>query len=125
MANKAPQERLPATDSGPRPGAFPLGSAQSRAAVRSMVEARDASEEDEIRFQMVSILDGKPVNLSGLAESIRAARMRVQNEELPPSDDGENGSGDHSEGTWEERLAEQIRRARERVARAQGPETMP
>ena len=71
MANKGPQGFLPATDSGPRPGAFPLGSAQSRAAARSLLSARKASEEDEIRFQTVSILDGKPVNFNGLAEMIR------------------------------------------------------
>lgn len=125
MAKKDPERPLPATDSGPRPGAFPLGSAQSRAAARSLLAARKASEDDEMRFQTVSILDGKPANLNGLAETIRAARMGDQAGEWPGLDARGYGSEDHSEGTWEERLAESIRRARERVARAQGPEAMP
>ena len=44
MANKGPQGRLGATDSGPRPGGFPLGSAQSRAAARGLLEHRRAVE---------------------------------------------------------------------------------
>ena len=67
---------LPATASAKRLGDLPLGSPQSRAAARSLLDARKASEEDELRFQVVSILDGKPVNLDGLAERIREARAR-------------------------------------------------
>ena len=78
MANKGPQGRLGATDSSQRPGCFALGSPESRAAARAMLVARKASEEHELRFQAVSILDGSPVNLDGLAEIIRAARMRIR-----------------------------------------------
>jgi hypothetical protein len=55
---------------------FPLGSLQSSVVARSLVAAWKASEEDELRFQVVSILDKKPVNLDGLAERLREARRR-------------------------------------------------
>jgi hypothetical protein len=119
MTNKGAQGFLHATDSDPRPGCLPLGSAQSRAAARALLTARKASEEDEICLQTGSILDGKPVNFNGLAETIRAARRREQDAELPASDAGEDSGENHSEVTWEERLAERIRKARERVAREQ------
>jgi hypothetical protein len=64
MANKGPQERLGATASTPRPGCFPLGSAQSRAAARAMLAARKESE-DGLCF--VAFNRGKRVNLDGLA----------------------------------------------------------
>jgi hypothetical protein len=41
-----------------RPGNYALGSPQSRAAARSLLVARKASEEDEPHFEAVSILDG-------------------------------------------------------------------
>src|SRR5271155_2447677 len=85
LASERPQGPLPATDSGVRPGAFPLGSAQSRAAARSLVAARKASEENELRFQVVSVVDGARVNLDGLAEKLRAARMNAHGEESPVS----------------------------------------
>lgn len=56
-------------------GDYALGSPQSRAAARAMLEARRS---DKLRFQAVSILDGSMVNLDGLAEAIRGARMRNQ-----------------------------------------------
>jgi hypothetical protein len=126
MANKGSQGPLPATDSGMRPGCFPLGSAQSRAAARSLLEARKASE-DEQGFEIItkSIVDGKRVNFDGIAETIRAARMRDQSGELPGPDAKEYDGEDHSEGAWGDRLAERMKRARERVVQARGPETMP
>jgi len=48
-----------------------------------MLEARKASEEDELRFQVVSAVDGSRVNFDELAETIRAARMRIQAGESP------------------------------------------
>jgi hypothetical protein len=42
MVNKGPHGRLGATDSGLRPGRFALGSAQSRAAARALIERRFA-----------------------------------------------------------------------------------
>ena len=56
-----------------KPGCFPIGSPQSRAAARYLLAARKKASE-ELRFQAVSILDGSPVNLDGLPEIIRAAR---------------------------------------------------
>ena len=44
MANKNTQGRLGATDTGIRPGGFPLGSAKSRAAARGLLERRRAME---------------------------------------------------------------------------------
>jgi hypothetical protein len=125
MANKDQQGRLGATDSGPRPGAFPFGSAQSRAAARSLLATRRAKEEEQ-GFQVVtkSILDGKPVNLDGLAERIRAARLKGEAGGLPGSSEAEDGGMDHSEGTWGDCLSERIRMARERVARMQDQDSI-
>jgi hypothetical protein len=84
-----------------------------------LLAARKASDEDEIRFQVVSILDGKPVNLDGLAERLRAARLKDQAGgslgSLPASQGGQNSGGERRADC----LAERIRRARERVAGAQ------
>jgi len=38
MNNQPKEPRLPATDSTPRPGDFPIGSPESRAAVRAMLK---------------------------------------------------------------------------------------
>lgn len=76
MANKGPQGPLGATDSGPKPACFPLGSVQSRAAARAMLEARRENE-GGVRFVAVSILDGSVVNFGGLAEQIRAERKAL------------------------------------------------
>jgi hypothetical protein len=76
MVNKGPQRRLRATDSSPRPGCFVLGSAQSRAAARAMLARRKATEEDGLRFQVVSVVDGSRVNFDELTERIREARGR-------------------------------------------------
>jgi hypothetical protein len=74
VANKGPHERLGATDSGARPGCFPLGSPQSRAAARSMLAARRASEQSKSGIQVVYRADGAVAEIRGLAETIRAAR---------------------------------------------------
>lgn len=115
MISKGTQARLGATVAGPRPGGFPLGSVQSRAAARALLVARRANEE-QLRFRVVSVLDGKPVNLDGLAERLRAARMRLDAEEgispLPAIDGGQaTGAGRRTDC-----LEERMRRARERVA---------
>jgi hypothetical protein len=119
MANKGALGTLAATDSSPRPGAFALGSAESRAAARAILEARKASE-DELRFEVRSIVDGERINLDGLAETIRAARIRIdaggEQAALPTIEDGQ----DFSRGRQADCLAERIRRARERVERMQG-----
>lgn len=76
MSKRSPAP-LGATDSTVRPGEYPLGSAQSRAAARAMLEGRKA---DELRFEAVSILDGSRLHCDGLAEAIHAARMRARGE---------------------------------------------
>src|ERR1700722_13272028 len=103
MANKGSQGSLGATYSAPRPGRFPLGSAQSRAAARALLEARQS---EEIHFQTVSILDGKPVNLDGLADTIRAARLRHR----PVSSSGTEEGPDQIEGRRPDSLEERIRK---------------
>jgi uncharacterized protein (TIGR03435 family) len=47
-----------------------------------MTEARKASEEDQLRFVAVSIVEGARLNFDGLAGTIRAARMRPRTGEL-------------------------------------------
>ena len=118
MTSKGPQGRLGATNPGPRPGGFPLGSAQSRAAARALLAAREANEE-QLRVQCVSVVDGRPVYLDGLAERLNAARKRIEAGELADAP-LESGDERESEGTWEERLEERMRQGRERVAQAQG-----
>jgi len=61
---------LPATASAKRLGDLPLGSLLSRAAARSLVAARRASEEGGLSFRCVSIIDGKPINFDGLADQV-------------------------------------------------------
>lgn len=58
-------------------GSTNLGSPQSRAAARSLLDARKASAEDELDFQVVSILDGKPVNLDSSARRITERMVLV------------------------------------------------
>jgi hypothetical protein len=97
---------------------LPVGSAQSRAAARAMLMARDANKE-EFSIQSYSVVDGKPVNLDGLAETIRAARMRIdvggEQSTLPANE----SSQDFSTGRQADCLSERMRRAEERLARAQ------
>jgi len=94
-----------------KPGNFALGSRQSRAAARSLLVARKASEEDELRFQAVSIVDGSRLNLDGPAEAIRAGRMTAHAGESPlpfrPIERGRDADGLH----------ERIMRGRARVER--------
>ncbi len=119
MVNRGPQQRPAATDLGPRPRCFPLGSAQSRAAARALLVAR---EREEVRYQVVSILDGKPANLDGLAELIRAARMKHETGESTDSLPGSERGRERGRGGATDCLAERLRRAEERVARTQAPE---
>jgi hypothetical protein len=67
-----------------RPGDYALGSPQSRAAARALLVARKASEEDELYFEAVSILDGSRL-IDGSAETIREARMKNRAGVLPAS----------------------------------------
>jgi hypothetical protein len=45
MRKREEHPKLPATVSGPRPADFPLGSVESRAAVRAMITGRAAQDE--------------------------------------------------------------------------------
>jgi hypothetical protein len=49
----------------------------SRAAARSLLLARRVNEEDELRFEARSIVDGSRVDLEALAKRVIAARARV------------------------------------------------
>jgi hypothetical protein len=59
MANKGTQRGLGATDSGLKPGRYALGSPQSRAAARAMLDAREAAREKGILVRLVKL--GIPV----------------------------------------------------------------
>jgi hypothetical protein len=79
--------------------------------------------EESFRVQCYSVVDGSPVTFDGLAEAIRAALMKSEaggmSETLPASErQRECGTG----GT--DCLAERMRRAEERVARARGQGTL-
>lgn len=110
MANKGATRPLGATNSVPRPGGFPLGSALSRAAARSFLTARKNSETDEEW--------DKEFDLTGLAERLAAARER--NEDRAAH--SENWSPIHippgKEGTVRGRLAARINAARARMGNA-------
>jgi hypothetical protein len=84
--------------------------------------ARKASEEDQLRFQTVSIVDGSRVDFDGLAEVIRVARMRNQAGEMPDARAAIDGTQESNRGRRTECLSGRIKMARQR---ALGPETMP
>ncbi len=98
-----------------KPGNYVLGSPQSRAAARSLLEARKASEEDELHFVAVSILDGSPLKFDGLAETIRAARMKSQTEDFPAPLPASEGRQESNRGRSADCLPKRIRKTRERV----------
>ena len=65
---------VPATASSKALGYLRVGSAQSRAAARALVESRKAIQEDQIRFVVRSIVTGEMVNLDELAKEVRTTR---------------------------------------------------
>jgi hypothetical protein len=103
LANKNSPNSLGATVPRLRLLDYPLGSRQSRAAARAMLVARIASEKDELSFQVVSIVDGSRVNFDGLAERIRAVRMKDHGEGLPASLPSEGGK-EHDAGRGPKRV---------------------
>ena len=105
---------LGATDSGLRLAKYPVGSRQSRAAARALLVARESKE--EFRVQCYSAVDGRPINFGGLAETISAARKRVEAEESGTPLPATEGSADFIRERRADCLAERIRRARERTA---------
>jgi len=65
MANKGAQRRLGATDGGPKPGSYALGSVESRAAARAMLDAREAIEVARVPgFLIRFVSPGVPVDPS-------------------------------------------------------------
>jgi hypothetical protein len=57
-----------------------------------------ARDREEVRFQVVSILEGKAVFLDGMMERLRAARERLEAEESPTLLHASEGDQDSSEG---------------------------
>ncbi len=104
---------LPATAAGKGLGCFPLRSPQSRAAARALVAARQESEaEDDWN---------RPLDCTGIAEAVDAARKRVERGEapepwtpiyIPPG----------KENTVRGRLAASVNEGHERVARFEAEE---
>src|SRR5271169_5775439 len=97
MRKREEHPGIPATDSGPRPADFPLGSVESRAAVRAMINRRAAQEEKAAKIYRASwvtegrsqepdyiILDrdtGLPVSTETTANGTRSATVLQQDEE--------------------------------------------
>jgi hypothetical protein len=52
MEKRSDRHRLPATGPGPEPGEFLIGSLQSRAAARSLLESRRTTEGAGILFRL-------------------------------------------------------------------------
>ena len=96
---------MPATAAGRGLGCFPLRSPQSRAAARALVAARQESEAEGEW--------AKPLDCTGIAEALEAARERAEALEpwtpicIPPG----------KENTVRGLLAARVNAARARVAR--------
>ena len=58
--NKVHSHQLNATEAGPKPGDFPIGSLESRATARAMFEAREAAEGQGVFLRITKI--GVPVD---------------------------------------------------------------
>jgi hypothetical protein len=104
-----------------RPGNYALGSAHLRAAVRSLLETREASKENESGVPVVYREDESVAEIRRLADALRTGRMRVQS----------GNAHLRSIQTWAGKkivagradcLSERIRRAQEGLRRAQGLE---
>jgi hypothetical protein len=87
-----------------------------------MLAARKASEDGQ-RFRVVYREDGSVVEIRGLAEQLKAARMRNEAGEISAPPPVIMGGQNRSGGRWEECLEERMRRGRERVARAQAQDS--
>jgi hypothetical protein len=90
MENEGPHNGQGATQSGPRPGNFPLGSEKSRAAARVALEAREADSEQPV--QLIAILmragdEWDDASIRKLHESLRLHKGK-----LPVSPGSEAGA---------------------------------
>jgi hypothetical protein len=122
MDNRGSQMTQGATDLRLKLSDYPLGSGQSRAAARSLLEARKASEESKSGVKVVDREDGSVAETRGLADAIRAGRMRIQSGECPPPFHTSVGGEENRREGRADCLSERIRRAKERLRRAQGLE---
>lgn len=110
MASKGPQRQPGATDTGPRPGRFPLGSAKSRAAARAMLVAQKASEAEED-------WDKEEFDTIGVAEILTAVQQRMERGEEPKPDWSPLPIPPGKEDTVRGRLRARINDAHARMAR--------
>ena len=108
MVNKGSQARLSATNMGIRPGGFPIGSAQSRAAARSMANARKGRQAEEDW--------DKEFDTTGLAEYLAAARQRGKREGASAMDWSYIHIPPGKENTFRGRLAARMNEARARMS---------
>lgn len=81
-----------------------------------------ARREDEQGIEVIYGAKGSVVEIQGLGDAIRVARLRSQGEGVPAL--VRTSADEQGCGKGVDCLAERIRKARERVARAQGQELM-
>jgi len=77
MVNKGVQGRLGATDSGMRPGCFPLGSPQSRAAARAMLESQSSGQRGMIIFSSVPRPRSNGLNIGPWIDKANGRPVRI------------------------------------------------
>jgi len=82
-----------------------------------LMASREASEGDELRFEVVSIVDGSRVNFDGLAETIHAARLKCRPEGFSSTSLANESGQESTRGSSRNSLSERIRLARERATR--------
>ena len=96
MRKRAEHPSLPATDSGPRPADFPLGSIESRAAVRAVINRRAGQDEkaaaiyraswvghpQDQDFEILDLATGLPGPRETRANGTRSAAVVQQDEVL-------------------------------------------
>jgi hypothetical protein len=82
MVNKGTQRRLGATESWLRPGGFPLGSAQSRAAARAALESRYAARKRIDVICSIPRHGGNTIRIGSWIEGADGSLFRLSN--LPP-----------------------------------------
>lgn len=89
MIDKSKKEPLlPTTDWGSRPGDFPLGSVESRAAARFLFEhGSDEPEMVIIHHIQRPVRDGKPVDWTKRQEGPRSPGQRIRLIYEPPEPD--------------------------------------
>jgi len=82
MVNRGSQGRLGATDSGVRPGGFPLGSTQSRAAARASLESRYAERRRIDVICSIPRHGGNKIRIGAWIEGADGSLFRLSN--IPP-----------------------------------------